>query len=71
MFKIQDMTKVVYKIPNLQNLKELQVEFRNLGILSYEWIEQPENITTCIAFGPLHKTTEITTILNKYDVKLY
>lgn len=71
MSRLQDMTKIIYKIQNLKDLKELQQEFGKLGILSYEWIEQPENITTCIAVGPLEKNSQVNAILEKFNVKLY
>jgi hypothetical protein len=34
-------------------------------------IEQPENITTCVAFGPLEMDENVRTILDSYNIKLY
>ena len=71
MTQLNTMTKVVYKIPNLQDLHNLKSELDKLNILFFEWIESPENVTTCIAFGPLKRNAEINMILEKYNVKLY
>ena len=71
MSRLDQMTKIVYKVPDLKELKDLKTDLDSLNILSYEWIEMPENVTSCIAFGPLERNSEINQILEKHNVKLY
>ncbi len=67
----QELRKITYKIPSVDQLWQLKNELNLLGIMHYEWIEQPENITTCVAFGPLEMDDRIRGIFDKYQVKLY
>ena len=68
---IDHMRKVILKVQNYDQLNGLNVDLKNLGILSYEWIEMPENVSTCVAFGPLDRNALVNEILNKYQVKLF
>jgi peptidyl-tRNA hydrolase len=68
---MQELRKITYKIPSVDQLWQLKNELNLLGIMHYEWIEQPENITTCVAFGPLEMDDRIRGIFDKYQVKLY
>ena len=51
----KNMTKVVLKLDSALDVAELKKMLENENIEFVEWIEQPENIITCIATVPLKK----------------
>ena len=72
MASLDTMRKVLLQTPSLETLEALSDALGSRQeILQYKWTEQPENILTCIAFGPLERTQEIKEILDAHSVKLY
>lgn len=53
---LDSMHKVVLKAENEDQLKELTVNLKSSNIDHYCWIEQPENIISCIASAPNDKS---------------
>ena len=51
------MHKCVLGIESEENLKELHEKLKDNGIVHKLWIEQPENIPTCIALKAYEKET--------------
>eukprot|EP00053_Salpingoeca_punica_P005450 m.54375 g.54375 ORF g.54375 m.54375 type:complete len:187 (-) comp13246_c0_seq1:432-992(-) len=57
---LQDMArmhKVVVEVKSEAALAEIARKLREANIVFHEWIEQPENIPTCIATKPLRKSS--------------
>ncbi|XKL61682.1 hypothetical protein PGB90_001515 [Kerria lacca] len=52
---IDNMHKVVLEIPNEEEFKKIQDLLIEKNIYHKVWIEQPENISTCIAIKPYPK----------------
>ncbi|KAG5670903.1 hypothetical protein PVAND_001132 [Polypedilum vanderplanki] len=52
---IDKMHKCVLGIENQEKLEELHKKLNDNGVISKLWIEQPENIPTCIALKPYEK----------------
>ncbi|XP_026485362.1 putative peptidyl-tRNA hydrolase PTRHD1 [Vanessa tameamea] len=65
---LDNMHKVVLEVPNEESLKKTAEKLRENSISHKLWIEQPENIPTCIALKPYPKE-EVKKYVNKF--KLY
>ncbi|XP_050303521.1 putative peptidyl-tRNA hydrolase PTRHD1 [Anthonomus grandis grandis] len=52
---LDNMHKVVLEAPNEQSLVDLKQKLEETGVKHKMWIEQPENIPTCIAVKPYGK----------------
>lgn len=52
---IDHMHKAVLQIPDEESIKNLQKQLEDNKILFKLWIEQPENIPTCIAVKAYEK----------------
>ncbi|XP_006835298.1 PREDICTED: putative peptidyl-tRNA hydrolase PTRHD1 [Chrysochloris asiatica] len=59
------MRKVVLEAPNESTLKELAETLQQKNIDHMLWLEQPENIATCIALRPYPKE-EVNQYLKKF-----
>ncbi|XP_004473270.3 putative peptidyl-tRNA hydrolase PTRHD1 [Dasypus novemcinctus] len=59
------MRKVVLEAPNENTLKELAETLQQKNIDHMLWLEQPENIATCIALRPYPKE-EVNQYLKKF-----
>lgn len=59
---INSMTKITLAMRNAEQLKKLGETFTEKNIEYVEWIEQPENILTCIATKPIRKSAVGTTL---------
>lgn len=53
---IDNMHKIVLESPNEQSLINLKTKLEENSIKHKLWIEQPENIPTCLAVRPYPKT---------------
>ncbi|XP_026318616.1 putative peptidyl-tRNA hydrolase PTRHD1 isoform X2 [Hyposmocoma kahamanoa] len=65
---LDNMHKVVLEVPNEETLKKVAVKLTENSIDHKLWIEQPENIPTCLAIKPYPKD-EVKKFVNK--LKLY
>ncbi|CAG9122629.1 unnamed protein product [Plutella xylostella] len=65
---LDNMHKVVLEVPNEESLKKLSVKLQENSIAHKLWIEQPENIPTCLALKPYPKD-EVKKFVGKF--KLY
>ncbi|GAB1610777.1 putative peptidyl-tRNA hydrolase PTRHD1 [Argonauta hians] len=54
---IDSMHKVILQISDEDHLKKLSESLQSGDIAHKLWIEQPENIATCLATRPYHKET--------------
>lgn len=72
-FPLQDSQDFYIKILSLfqaeneKSLQELAVKLEQNGVLHKLWIEQPENIPTCIAVKP-HPKEEIQKYFKKFKL---
>ncbi|XP_015977198.1 putative peptidyl-tRNA hydrolase PTRHD1 [Rousettus aegyptiacus] len=62
---LERMRKVVLEAPNETTLKELAETLQQKNINHILWLEQPENIATCIALRPYPKE-EVNQYLKKF-----
>ncbi|ORX93724.1 peptidyl-tRNA hydrolase II [Basidiobolus meristosporus CBS 931.73] len=53
---LDGMHKVVLETKNLNSLTTVQEKLKDLNIPYREWLEQPENIVTCLATVPVRKS---------------
>lgn len=53
---LDSMHKVVLQAPDLESLNQVAEKLRSNGLDFKLWIEQPENIPTCIAIKPYTKS---------------
>ncbi|XP_063633918.1 putative peptidyl-tRNA hydrolase PTRHD1 [Cydia splendana] len=65
---LDNMHKVVLEVPNEETLKKLAEKLKENYIAHKLWIEQPENIATCLALKPYPKD-EVKKFVGKF--KLY
>ncbi|XP_006910340.1 putative peptidyl-tRNA hydrolase PTRHD1 [Pteropus alecto] len=63
--ELERMRKVVLEAPDEATLKELAETLQQKNINHILWLEQPENIATCIALRPYPKE-EVTQYLKKF-----
>ncbi|XP_026759779.1 putative peptidyl-tRNA hydrolase PTRHD1 [Galleria mellonella] len=52
---LDNMHKVVLEVPNEESLKKVAEKLKENSIDHKLWIEQPENIATCLAIKPYPK----------------
>ncbi|KAM3966957.1 putative peptidyl-tRNA hydrolase PTRHD1 [Aphomia sociella] len=52
---LDNMHKVVLEVPNEESLKKIAEKLKENSIDHKLWIEQPENIPTCLAIKPYPK----------------
>ncbi|XP_045535168.1 putative peptidyl-tRNA hydrolase PTRHD1 [Papilio machaon] len=52
---LDNMHKVVLEVPNEETLRKIAEKLKENSIDHKLWIEQPENIPTCLAFKPYPK----------------
>ncbi|KAL0881801.1 hypothetical protein ABMA27_001582 [Loxostege sticticalis] len=52
---LDNMHKVVLEVPNEESLKKVAAKLQENSIAHKLWIEQPENIPTCLAIKPYPK----------------
>lgn len=64
---LDNMRKVVLEAENEDSLRELSSKLNEGGVLHKLWIEQPENIATCIAVKP-HPKDEIQKYFKKFKL---
>ncbi|MEE6477150.1 hypothetical protein FKM82_011377 [Ascaphus truei] len=64
---LDSMHKVVLQVPNEVTLTNLAETLKQANIDHKVWIEQPENIATCIALRPYPKE-EVHQYLKKYKL---
>ncbi|XP_034251371.1 putative peptidyl-tRNA hydrolase PTRHD1 [Thrips palmi] len=64
---LDNMRKVVLEAENEKSLQELAAKLDENGVLHKLWIEQPENIPTCIAVKP-HPKEEIQKYFKKFKL---
>lgn len=64
---LERMRKVVLEAPNETTLKELAETLQQKNINHILWLEQPENIATCIALRPYPKE-EVNQYLKKFQL---
>ncbi|KAI9298021.1 hypothetical protein K502DRAFT_322982 [Neoconidiobolus thromboides FSU 785] len=50
------MHKVVLQIKDESGLKKIEQNLQQLNLPYYTWLEQPENLFTCIATAPILKS---------------
>ncbi|XP_068625298.1 putative peptidyl-tRNA hydrolase PTRHD1 [Battus philenor] len=65
---LENMHKVVLEVPNEESLKKLTEKLKENSIDHKLWIEQPENIPTCLALKP-YPRDEVKKFVGKF--KLY
>ncbi|XP_045767734.1 putative peptidyl-tRNA hydrolase PTRHD1 [Maniola jurtina] len=65
---LDNMHKVVLEVPNEESLKKVAEKLKENSIDHKLWIEQPENIPTCLALKPYPKE-EVKKYVGKF--KLY
>ncbi|KPJ02433.1 PREDICTED: putative peptidyl-tRNA hydrolase PTRHD1 [Papilio xuthus] len=65
---LDNMHKVVLEVPNEESLRKLSEKLKENSIDHKMWIEQPENIPTCLALKPYPKE-EVKKYVGKF--KLY
>ncbi|XP_039750599.1 putative peptidyl-tRNA hydrolase PTRHD1 [Pararge aegeria] len=65
---LENMHKVVLEVPNEESLKKVAEKLKENSIDHKLWIEQPENIPTCLALKPYSKD-EVKKYVGKF--KLY
>ncbi|CAG4967128.1 unnamed protein product [Colias eurytheme] len=65
---LDNMHKVVLEVPNEESLKKIAEKLKENSIDHKLWIEQPENIPTCLALKPYPKE-EVKKYVGKF--KLY
>ncbi|KAG6451274.1 hypothetical protein O3G_MSEX007039 [Manduca sexta] len=65
---LDNMHKVVLEVPNEESLKKVADKLTEKAIAHKLWIEQPENIPTCLAIKPYPKE-EVKKFVGKF--KLY
>ncbi|KPJ07633.1 Putative peptidyl-tRNA hydrolase PTRHD1 [Papilio machaon] len=65
---LDNMHKVVLEVPNEETLRKIAEKLKENSIDHKLWIEQPENIPTCLALKPYPKE-EIKKYVGKF--KLY
>ncbi|XP_023946086.2 putative peptidyl-tRNA hydrolase PTRHD1 [Bicyclus anynana] len=65
---LDNMHKVVLEVPNEESLKKVAEKLKENSIDHKLWIEQPENIPTCLALKPYPKD-EVKKFVGKF--KLY
>ncbi|XP_030025878.2 putative peptidyl-tRNA hydrolase PTRHD1 [Manduca sexta] len=65
---LDNMHKVVLEVPNEESLKKVADKLTEKSIAHKLWIEQPENIPTCLAIKPYPKE-EVKKFVGKF--KLY
>ena len=53
---LDSMHKIVVGVPSEAELRELGAKFQDSGLKAKLWIEQPENIPTCLATKPYRKS---------------
>ena len=53
---LDSMHKIVVGVPSEGELRELDSKFQENGLKAKLWIEQPENIPTCLATKPYKKS---------------
>ncbi|KAK3921718.1 Putative peptidyl-tRNA hydrolase PTRHD1 [Frankliniella fusca] len=64
---LDNMRKVVLEADSEVSLRELSVKLEEGGVLHKLWVEQPENIPTCIAVKP-HPKEEIQKYFKKFKL---
>ncbi|KAF9791834.1 hypothetical protein SFRURICE_020233 [Spodoptera frugiperda] len=64
---MDNMHKVVLEVPNEESLKKVAEKLKENFISHKLWIEQPENIPTCIALKPYPKD-EVKKFVGKYKL---
>ncbi|XP_076227795.1 putative peptidyl-tRNA hydrolase PTRHD1 [Nomia melanderi] len=52
---LDDMHKIVLEVPDESSLNTLSIQLKNSDIDHKLWIEQPENIPTCLVTKPYPK----------------
>ncbi|KAI8872868.1 peptidyl-tRNA hydrolase II [Ramicandelaber brevisporus] len=62
---LERMHKIVYETKNLESLNKLADSLNVSGIRHHVWIEQPEDIATCLATVPLRRTPEVKQLFKK------
>ncbi|KAI8853029.1 hypothetical protein BC829DRAFT_383559 [Chytridium lagenaria] len=55
MESLQTMHKVVFETKDEKGLEKIAASLQEAGIIHHKWVEQPENIPTCIATGPYYR----------------
>ncbi|XP_034828621.1 putative peptidyl-tRNA hydrolase PTRHD1 [Maniola hyperantus] len=65
---LDNMHKVILEVPNKESLKKVAEKLKENSIDHKLWIEQPENIPTCLALKPYPKD-EVKKYVGKF--KLY
>lgn len=64
---LDNMRKVVLEAENEKSLQDLAAKLEQNGVLHKLWIEQPENIPTCIAVKP-HPKEDIQKYFKKFKL---
>uniref|UniRef100_A0A2A4JJN4 peptidyl-tRNA hydrolase n=1 Tax=Heliothis virescens TaxID=7102 RepID=A0A2A4JJN4_HELVI len=64
---MDNMHKVVLEVPNEETLKKVTEKLKENSIAHKLWIEQPENIPTCLALKPYPKD-EVKKFVGKYKL---
>lgn len=52
---LDNMHKVVLEAPDVTSIQQLETKLKDNGILHKMWVEQPENIPTCLVVKPYPK----------------
>ncbi|XP_026731842.1 putative peptidyl-tRNA hydrolase PTRHD1 [Trichoplusia ni] len=63
---MDNMHKVVLEVPNEESLKKVAEKLKENSISHKLWIEQPENIPTCLAMKPYPKD-EVKKFVGKFN----
>ncbi|KAF9647731.1 peptidyl-tRNA hydrolase II [Thelephora ganbajun] len=68
-----NMYKSVFQVDNLEKLEKLANALRSADppISHHLWIEQPENIPTCLAVAPNRRNPKVKKALDKSGCKLW
>ncbi|XP_026731812.1 putative peptidyl-tRNA hydrolase PTRHD1 [Trichoplusia ni] len=64
---MDNMHKVVLEVPNEESLKKVAEKLKENSISHKLWIEQPENIPTCLAMKPYPKD-EVKKFVGKFKL---
>ncbi|CAK1579498.1 unnamed protein product [Parnassius mnemosyne] len=64
---LDNMHKVVLEIPNEESLRKIAEKLKENSIDYKLWIEQPENIPTCLALKPYPKE-EVKKFVSKFKL---
>ncbi|EIW80297.1 peptidyl-tRNA hydrolase II [Coniophora puteana RWD-64-598 SS2] len=64
---LKGMHKLVHQVPNGTALVRLSEVLTTAGVLHHLWVEQPENVPTCLALAPNRRDNKIKKALKKAD----